>query len=376
MKDFYLSIFYNAKSTEAEKEFSKITETFKKETEMSTGRATFSTTPREHAGHRCTLKDLFGAESLSNEIDQDEPQAKLGKNASAEISAATIAPKQIERDSAPAGYSKIAANEIYLLTGIPPNMQPVTFDAGHLIGDQLIGGLFNSNKEGNITPQITKFNTPAYVNALENPIKNAVDPNPEKHNKTNSTEVKNKENHVRIEYKVDLEYDSDFIIPTKKLVYAKIIKGDIDETANKITINKKTFPINHEVKFNRSIPSKWSASAKSADKKTPIHIKTTREAKTFKNLVKKHEEKKDLSNTPEFKFTLEHTDNGKLKQYPINEKNRKDKNAGKDDLHLNSITYIPTPKFSITKEDAILALKKTFPYISENEIIELFANKK
>ncbi len=128
----------------------------------------------------------------------------------------------------------MARAEQFLLQGV--DLQKF-YDAGHLIGDQLIGKTINSFEYFNLAPQVSQFNTPVY-SATETDIRDVAQTHKE-----------------GVEVKVDLSYLPDYTVKVADLVRRPVIPQNSSYTQTDL---QKT------VTIARRIPIQWHFHAKTS----------------------------------------------------------------------------------------------------------------
>lgn len=218
---------------------------------------------------------------------------------SAEIDNTTVSSAKREDDKNQ--LSKItgmARDEAFILLGVDPQK---FYDAGHLVGDQLLKklGAKYSFVPKNLAPQTSAFNSPAYANIMEEPIKAAAEAG-----KT-------------IDMQVALEYPKPYTVPVSTILNRGIIEDEkytVDEIAGTATIGSKVLKLDDQLTFPRRIPKKWAltANVKSGTDTLPAFTQNKTD-KSVRRLVDGPElDKKNLSLKIPYKYSVEGIDMSNL----------------------------------------------------------------
>jgi DNA/RNA non-specific endonuclease len=146
---------------------------------------------------------------------------------SAEVDAKSIRKDERQKDSILSKVTSLARGEQFILQGADLKK---FFDAGHLIGDQLIGGTTDTFEYWNLAPQVSEFNTPKY-SEIEAEIRNYATQN------------------YKIKMDVNLTYPGDYTVTVGQLKK----RGAIPANVPRADTNR--------VAFARRIPSNWQMRA-------------------------------------------------------------------------------------------------------------------
>ncbi|MGQ3013550.1 MAG: eCIS core domain-containing protein [Flavobacteriales bacterium] len=164
----------------------------------------------------------------------------------------------------------MARDEAFILMGADPKK---FYDAGHLIGDQLLKklGKTYSFVMKNLAPQTAGFNAPSYSELMENPIK--------------AQAAKGK----TIEMNVQLTYPQNYTVSLEHIIKRGIVSVAKDHGNNTVDIKdgKKKLDKNMQLSFPRRIPKKWQLNAKEVSKtpKTLAKFEKDKSDKAFVNMV-------------------------------------------------------------------------------------------
>jgi hypothetical protein len=145
----------------------------------------------------------------------------------AEVDAASIRDTDRVKDSILSTVTSMARGEQFLLQGADLKK---FFDAGHLIGDQLVGKTTDTFEYWNLAPQVSEFNTPRY-SATETVIRQAA--------KQGQT----------VQVNVILNYPSDYLLTVDQLKGRSAIPQSVNRTGT------------NQVRFSRRIPHTWELRA-------------------------------------------------------------------------------------------------------------------
>ncbi|MBD2505295.1 eCIS core domain-containing protein [Anabaena azotica] len=236
------------------------------------------------------------------------------KSITALVDARSIREGEREKATELSVVTAMARAEQYLLQGV--DLQKF-YDAGHLIGDQLIAGTTNSFQYYNLAPQVSQFNTPVY-SATENQIKETA---------RSGSEVC---------VKVDLTYPSDYQLTIADLVKRPVIS------------NKPKYDaiyLNTAITIPRRIPTKWHMTAWTTGTMAP----TTRQHGT-------------MSPTLGQPFGVEIQD-AVVPVTQVQQVGGPSMRVNFNERQLIGVQW--SPSSSVSKEDIISLLVKTFPDVGE-----------
>ncbi len=146
----------------------------------------------------------------------------------AEVDSGTLRKDERAKDGILSKVTAMARAEQRILQGT--DMQKF-YDAGHLVGDQLVGRKIDSFEYWNLAPQISSFNTPAY-SGVEGEIRTLA-------------EAKG----ATVAMEVDLGYPNDYSVPVGHLKKRGIVPSTVQA------------PDTKAVQIHRRIPNKWGLRA-------------------------------------------------------------------------------------------------------------------
>lgn len=265
-----------------------------------------------------------------------------------------------ERKDKKSALSKItgmARDEEFILLGA--DLQKF-YDAGHLIGDQLLKGLGEqySFEPKNLAPQASNFNAPVYSNVMENPIK------------------QNAENGKTIHMKVDLEYPDPYKVPFSTIIDRGIVEESSRDNENgtvDVKGGNKNIKLTDELTFPRRIPKRWKMSAKETTGKTLSEIRKRKDDKSVKGFeYDKSQIGEGISLSKPYGFSVEGV--------KLNTSTILAPESDGDDIKFQEVQeriiearqWTPPTDDQITKEELAGALKSYFPSIDSDEQLNEF----
>ncbi|OIJ43537.1 eCIS core domain-containing protein [Massilia timonae] len=186
------------------------------------------------------IKDHTGQPGNSQLLPGSQPMSAVRpRTVTATIDQNTIRDGDRAKDGVLSKVTAMARAEQRILQGA--DMQKF-YDAGHLVGDQLIGKKIDSFVYGNLAPQVSTFNTPAY-SGVESGIAAFA------------------KQGFSYQVSVSVDYPPDYSVTVAHLKKRGIIA-------------QSSKPDNHVLKIPRRIPDKWSLSAKFSQSNigAPVHV--------------------------------------------------------------------------------------------------------
>ncbi len=251
----------------------------------------------------------------------------------------------------------MARDEAFILIGADPQK---FYDAGHLVGDQLLKGLGDqySFELKNLAPQASNFNSPAYANVMEEPIKNEAT------------------NGKKIQITVDLTYPKAYTVPISTIIDRHIVdvaKRNSDDTVD-IKGGKKGVNPSDNITFPRRIPKQWKMTAKVTDGNSLSQFNIENKKNAVEKLVKPSElAKKDLSLRNPFKFAIRGIDTNALPLVTaVTQTGDSIIFAEARDRILDAKQWKPPVESKITKEEVAGALELFFPSVNDKQLNDFF----
>lgn len=255
--------------------------------------------PRTHyPGHREELEQQLKKEKGLDKMfritdllrSDDKPSFGIGKVASVTLDMQDLGTyKKYEENKSPSGYAGLGSNELLFGAGIKPDKQTTKYEAGHLIGNDVLPEGFGNSTfvEGNFGVQNDKFNSPAYLHTFEDSVKSM---------KKGETS--------KITIDVTLSYDQ---APMERTI-DQLLQGGILESAE----GKPSFDdLQKKIKLPRCIPFSWKAVAKRNP--STLNVKDgyfkwkKHEDKTLSNATTKTPSKDKLTYDKPFEYALKLT---------------------------------------------------------------------
>lgn len=277
---------------------------------------------------------------------------------SAEIDNTTVSSAKREDDkNVLSKITGMARDEAFILLGVDPQK---FYDAGHLVGDQLLKnlGAKYSFVPKNLAPQTSAFNSPAYANIMEEPIKAAAEAG-----KT-------------IDMQVGLEYPKSYTVPLSTILNRGVVEDDkytIDETAGTAKIGDKVLKLDTLLTFPRRIPKKWSltAAVKSGTDTLPAFTQNKTD-KSVRRLVNGPDlDVKNLSLKIPYKYSVEGIDMSSLKVV-VDPTPATISFAEVRSRILNARQWKPPVESKLNKHELAGALNYFFPNVEDEELNEFF----
>lgn len=255
-----------------------------------------------------------------------------------EIDSTSIRTDERSKSSVLSKVTGMARNEEYLLLG---SDLKGFYQAGHLIGDQLIGEVEDSFELFNLAPQVAEFNSPVYLNLMENVIRAAAANN-------------------KVMLKVELGYpsgDNNINLTVSDLLNRGVIDQE-SSFGNDVKIkNGKTAKLDDIVSIPRRIPNRWRMISKVENNIFP-ELKKSKEDKSLTgfyldNRFLDH----NLTTSNPFNVTVSNAvDGGEFIGL-----------AQSDTRILDASQWTPVPSDQIGKEQIIGAIKSYFPDSADDE---------
>jgi len=251
----------------------------------------------------------------------------------------------------------MARDEAFILLGVDPQK---FYDAGHLVGDQLLKnlGAKYSFVPKNLAPQTSAFNSPAYANIMEEPIKAAAEAG-----KT-------------IDMQVALEYPGSYTVPFSTILNRGIVEDEkytVDETAGTAQIGSKVLKLDTPLTFPRRIPKKWAltANVKSGTDTLPAFTQNKTD-KSVRRLVGGPElEEKNLSLKIPYKYSVEGIDMSNL-TVVVDPTPVTISFAEVRSRILKARQWKPPVESKLNKHELAGALNYFFPNVEDQELGEFF----
>lgn len=276
----------------------------------------------------------------------------------AEIDNTTVSSAKREDDKNQ--LSKItgmARDEAFILLGVDPQK---FYDAGHLVGDQLLKklGPKYSFVPKNLAPQTSAFNSPAYANIMEEPIKAAAEAG-----KT-------------IDMQVALEYPKSYTVPLSTILNRGVVEDEkytIDETTGTAKIGDRVLKLDTPLTFPRRIPKKWSltAAVKSGADTLPAFTQSKAD-KSVRRLVDAPDlDVKNLSLKIPYKYSVEGIDMSNL-TVVVDTTPVTISFAEVRSRILKARQWKPPVESKLNKHELAGALNYFFPNVEDEELGEFF----